>query len=184
MSDPNSSNPYDAGPERHLGAYGTPMAPVEPGRDFARESVGPPPSSVVNAARLMYVSAAFVLLSFIVLLVARSTVRKAIADKNPSWDAHKLDTALNTAITAGAVIDIIIIALLVLLAVKMRKGRNWARIVTWIITAIGVLSALSSLAQPGAVGSRAFTLIAGLIDIAIFVLLLQKSSNDFFRRRG
>jgi hypothetical protein len=80
------------------------------------------------------------------------------------------------------VIGIVFIVLYVLLALQVRKGRNWARIVTWVLAALGVLNALGSLAQPQPGFSRVVGLIAGLIDVAIIVFLLQRPSNEYFRR--
>jgi hypothetical protein len=185
MSEPHNPDPFTAPSEPPAGAYGAPMPPIEPGAyDAESRSEGPPPSSVVNAARLMYLSAILVLVTLIVTVSARTAIRKAISDANPTWDAQKLDSAVNAAIAVGAVIDIVIIGLFVLLAFKLRRGRNWARIVTWIIAGLGVVFALSSLVQPGTSGSRLLTLISGLIDVAVIVLLLQRPSSEFFRHRA
>jgi uncharacterized membrane protein len=77
---------------------------------------------------------------------------------------------------------VIFIVLYVLLALQVQKGKNWARIITWILAAFGVLNALSSLAQTNTGGSRATGLIGGVIDLAIIILLAQKASNDYFRK--
>ncbi len=185
MSEPHNPDPFTTPSQPSAGAYGTPMPPIEPGAyDAESRPAGPPPSSVVNASWLMYASATLVLVTLIVTVSAKGAIRRAISDANPTWDDQKLDSAVNAAIAVGAVIDIVILALLVLLAFKLRRGRNWARIVTWIIAGLGVLFAVSSLAQPGTSGSRLLTLISGLIDVAIIVLLMQRSSSEFFRRRA
>ena len=70
-----------------------------------------------------------------------------------------------------------------LLALQVQKGKNWARVITWIIAALGVLSALASLAQTTTGGSRVASLVGGVVDLAIIILLAQKASNDYFRKR-
>ncbi len=187
MSD--SSNPYEPAPPVSGGQppagqgdpYGAPMPAAGYGAPPA--PAGPPPSSVVNATRLMFVSAALGLIGLIVLLASKSSLRDQIAKKNPTYDAHKLDTVVNAAVAIGLVFGVIFIVLYVLLALQVQKGKSWARIVTWIIAALGVLSALASLAQTNTGGSRVTGLIGGVVDLVIIILLAQKASNDYFRKR-
>jgi hypothetical protein len=160
--------------------YGA-MPPAEYGQ---RVPIGPAPSSVVNAVRLMFVAAALGLVSLIVAFSTKSTLRADIAKKNPGFDAHKLNTAVNVAIGAGVVFGIIFVVLFILLALQVGKGKNWARVVTWVITGLGIISALASLGQTVAAASRAVSLVSGLLDIAIVVLLMQKPSNAFFKPRS
>jgi hypothetical protein len=163
-----------------FGQYGA-MPPAEYGQPPA--PVGPPPSSVIYAVQLMYVAAAAGLVSLIVALSTKSTLRADIAKKNPDFDSAKLNTAVNVASGAGVVFGIVFIVLFVLLALQVRKGKNWARVVTWVITGLGIVSALASLGQTVAPASRVISLVSGLLDVAIVVLLLQKPSNAFFKPR-
>jgi hypothetical protein len=186
-----SPNPYEpappvsggqaAGGPGGQGAYGAPMPPA--GYGAPPPPAGPPPSSVVNATRLMFVSAALGVIGLIVLLASKSSLRDQIAKKNPDYDAHKLDTVVNAAVAVGIVFGVIFIVLYVLLALQVQKGKNWARVITWIIAALGVLSALASLAQTTTGGSRVASLVGGVVDLAIIILLAQKASNDYFRKR-
>jgi hypothetical protein len=73
--------------------------------------------------------------------------------------------------------------LYILLALQVGKGKNWARIVTWVLASLGVLSGLAALAQPEPALSRILSIIGLLVDIAIIVLLAQRPSNEYFRRR-
>lgn len=185
MSD--SPNPYEPAPPVAGGqpaggqsTYGAPMPPAEYGAP--PRPVGPPPSSVVNATRLMFVSAALGVIGLIVLLASKSSLRDQIAKKNPDYDAHKLDTVVNAAVGIGITFGVIFIVLYVLLALQVKKGKNWARIITWILAALGVISALSSLAGTNTGGSRAASLVGGVVDVAIIVLLVQKPSSEYFRK--
>ena len=157
------------------------MPPAEYGQPVV---VGPAPSSVVTAVRLMFAGAALSLVGFIVAISTKSTIRANIAKKNPDFDAQKLNTAVNATIAIIVVFGAIIIVLFVLLALQVRKGKNWARIVTWVICGLGILSALGSLGQNVAAASRAVSLVSGVLDVAIVVLLLQKPSNAFFKPRA
>ncbi len=166
------SDPYGAG------QY-SPM-PGEPSR--APVVLGPAPPPVTNAVRLMFVQAALSVLGFVVLLATKDTLRKEIFKKNTDYSTQKLDDVVNAAITIGIVIGIIFTILYVLLALQVGKGKNWARIVTWVLAGLGVLSGLLSLGQPEPALSRVLSIIGLLIDIAIIVLLAMKPSNEYFRR--
>jgi len=144
---------------------------------------GPAPASVLNAVRLMFIRAALGVVGLIVLLATKDTLKKAILKKNPTADASRLDSLLNSAIAVGIVVGIIFIVLYVLLALQVRKGKNWARIVTWVLAGLGILGALASLAQPEPALSRLVTFVGAVLDIAIIVFLAQRPSNDFFRTR-
>lgn len=177
MSEPTDPAYQPLPPAPGYAGYGA-MPPAEYGQPVP---VGPAPSSVVNAVRLMFVAAAFGLISLVVALSTKNTLRAAIAKKNPNFDSQKLDTAVNVAIVAGVVFGIIFIVLFVLLALQVRKGKNWARVVTWVITGLGIINALASLGQTLAAASRVVGLVSGVLDVAIVMLLLQRSSNEFFK---
>jgi hypothetical protein len=168
MSDPYAAGPYN------------PM-PGEPPRGPITR--GPTPASVTNAVRLMLVQAGLSVLGFIVLLATKDSLRDEIAKKNTGYDSAKLDDVVNAAVVIGIVIGIIFTVLYVLLALQVGKGKNWARIVTWVLAGLGVISGLASFAQPETALSRVLSIIGLVIDIAIIYFLLQKPSNEYFRRR-
>jgi hypothetical protein len=141
--------------------------------------LGPAPSSVMYAVRLMFVG----VVALIVALSTKSTIRSKIAAKNPDFDSQKLNTAVNVTIGTIVVFGVIIIVLFVLLALQVGKGKQWARVITWILSGLGIISALASLGQNVAAASRAVSLLSGLLDVAIVVLLLQKPSNAYFKPR-
>lgn len=167
------SDPYGAGPYNPM--------PGEPPRGPVVR--GPAPAPVRNSVRLMLVQAGLSVLGFIVLLATKDTLRNEIAKKNTGYDTAKLDDVVNAAVSIGIVIGIVFTVLYVLLALQVGKGKNWARIVTWVLASLGVLAGLASLAQPEPALSRILSIIGLLIDIAIIVLLAQRQSNEYFRRR-
>jgi len=140
-----------------------------------------PPAPVLSAVRLMFIRAATGVLGTLVLLATKNTLKEAILRANPNADAAKLDSLVNSALTFGIVFALIFIVLYVLLAMQVRNGRNWARIVTWVLAGLGVLSALASLAQAQPALSRILSLIGGAIDVAIIVLLAQRPSGQYFQ---
>ena len=177
MTDPNDPAypPLPSAP-----SYGS-MPPAEYSPSVP---AGPAPSSVLNAVRLMFVGAAIAVVAVIVAISTKSTIKSKIAAKNPDFDSQKLNTAVNVTIGSLVVFGIIVVVLFVWLALKVRKGRNWARIVTWVLSGIGILGALGSLGQNVSGASRAVSLVGGVLDVAVVVLLMQKTSNAYFKPRA
>ena len=105
------------------------------------------PSTVQNAVRLMFGLAALGVIGLIIVFADKSALRTAIENANPGDDKTQIDSAVNTGIAVGAVIGIVLIVLYVLLALQVRKGKNWARIVTWVLAGLGVLGGVTNLAH-------------------------------------
>jgi hypothetical protein len=92
-----------------------------------------------------------------------------------------------TALVAGIVFSLILLALQAMFIWFAWNGRNWARIVLWVLGGLGVASGLVAFAQPQPgypgylTGLNVFTL---LLTIAGIVLLAQKPANEWYRYRG
>ena len=77
------------------------------------------------------------------------------------------------------IIGIIFLVLYVLLAIQVARGRNWARIVTWVISALGVIGLLGVLGESSA-ASKILGVVSGLLAIGIIILLAMAPSNQYF----
>jgi hypothetical protein len=142
----------------------------------ARFPAGPAPSTVVNAARLMLLRSAIGVISLIVLFATKDDLKKRIHEDKPHAN-------VNAALGVAAGIGIVILVFYVFLAFQIRKGANWARIVTFVIAGLGILGALISFGQPDPPLSRALGIVVALIDVAVVVLLASGRSNRFFKRQ-
>jgi hypothetical protein len=140
------------------------------------------PSSVRNAVRLMFLLAALGLVGIIVVFADKSALKTAIRNANSGYDSKQIDDALNTAVTIGAVIGVILIVLYVLLALQVRKGKNWARIVTWVLAGLGALGSVSNLAQPQAAITKVIAGVELVLYVVLIVLLAMGPSNAYFRK--
>lgn len=154
--------------------------PGEPPRDPAMR--GAPPPSVQTAVKLMFARAALGLLGLLVLLATRGTLQQQIQNADAGLSADEVETATNAAVTIGIVFGLLFIGLYVLLALQVRKGKSWARIVTLVLAGLGVLTGLASLLQEAPALSRVVALITLVVDAGILFLLLQKPSAQYFRR--
>jgi hypothetical protein len=172
------------------------------------------PGTVTVASVLLYVAAAIQLASIAVGLLTIGKMQDVIAGDLPGTPDEV--EAVRTAATIGVVVAIVVSAIfaigMAVLGVLVGKGKNPARIVTWVIAGIGALcytcsvasSALtSSLSSVGgnnadsaeiqrrimeAVPSwqRALStttnVVLLLIFVAVIILLALPASNDFFRK--
>jgi len=164
------SNPYGGG-------YYPPM-PGEPPRRPA--VAGPAPATVVNAVRLMFVRSGPGVIGVIVAILTRATLKRDILRRNPTADPVRLNSLLNVAIITAVVIGIIYLVLYVLLALQVQKGKNWARIVTFVFAGLGVLGGLLTFAQTAPALSHLISVLAAVIDAAVIVFLALGPSNQYF----
>jgi predicted membrane channel-forming protein YqfA (hemolysin III family) len=140
------------------------------------------PSTVQNAVRLMFAIAALGIIGIIIVFTDKSALRKAIRDANSSYSTSQLNDAVNTAVAVAAVIAVILVVLYILLALQVRKGKNWARIVTWVLAGLGALGAISNLAQPQAALTKVIAVIELVLYVLLIVFLAMRPSNDYFRK--
>lgn len=159
---------------------GYPSTPDGPG--FQTTEPGPPPPPVANAVKLMMLRSALSLLGLLALFGTRGSLKEEILKADPTLNSNKLDTALTVAISVGIVVALVFTALYVLLALQVRKGKSWARIVTLVLALLAVLSELSSLTQPATGLIRLLGVVELAIDIAIIVLLMLRPAAEYFRR--
>ncbi len=139
------------------------------------------PAPVRTAVNLMFARAAFTVLGFLVSLTQQDALRTAVRKASPNVD---VDAAVTTALTVSIVLGVIFVVLYILLALQVRKGRNWARIVTWVVAGLAVLGGLASLAGTGTAIGKVLAVVVLVLDIAIIVLLARPAASVYFRARS
>lgn len=138
---------------------------------------GEPPPSVQRAYLLMLVRAALSALSIVVSVVTVDDLRRQLRQAGYGDFTGVARTAITLAVVLGAVF----VVLYVLLALQVRKGRNWARVTTFVIAGLGVLGALTSAAGHATGASQAMSVVTGIVDLAIVVFLASRTSAPWFR---
>jgi len=142
----------------------------------------PAPPSVINAVRLMFLTTAFLVVSVIVTLATKSHLRHVIAGKHPEYTSSHLDTLVNAAVITSVVFGVIFIVAYIALALRVRAGRNWARITTLILAGLGILGSLSGLAGANrTTTSVLLSLLTLALNGSVIFLLARKESSDYFR---
>jgi len=172
----------------------------------------PRPGAVTAASTLLYLCGAIQLASVVVSLLAlgpvQDVVREEFADRP---EAQTVATATTVGIVVGVSISALLAIGVVVLGLLVGRGKNPARIVTWVIAGIGVLCYGCSLAGTAVQGSLAglgsdpqsadiqqritdaipawqstITAVASIIVLiallAVIVLLALPASNDYFRK--
>ena len=129
----------------------------------------------------MYASIAFSIVNLIVTLADSTGYKNAIRDADPNRTVN-VDAVYTTAVVFAVVVTLLIAALYVFLAINLRKGKNWARITTWIVVGIFTLLGLVGLGGDAPGIARLFGIIVLLANAATLVLLAIRPSNEFFAR--
>ncbi|MEV0676579.1 hypothetical protein AB0I60_08645 [Actinosynnema sp. NPDC050436] len=107
------------------------------------------------------------------------TQRDAIAEllrgapQTANLPQDEFDALVSANIMITAVVGLVFAGLYVLFAFKARAGRNWARVVLAVLTALGLLSTLL-------VGATISGLLTSLISVVAVVLLYLPNSKAYF----
>lgn len=141
------------------------------------------PSQVLTAVKVMFARAGVAALSLVALVATKDSLLAQVQATNPAFTAQQAATATNAAVTIGVVVGVISIVLFSLLALQVRKGRNWARIVTFVFVGLSLLGGLFGLFQDAPALTRVIALVVLVLDVAIVYLLAHKNSNEFFASR-
>lgn len=165
-------------PGQQWSGYGAPYQPP------------PPPGSAERPLTVRAGIGAFVVnfvLGIVGSLVAFADIDDLVREASRATDDPDItDEILRTAILVGAVIGLVLVVLHALFIWWAWRGRNWARIVLWVLGGLAVLTGFGSLggdtASTGFLSALSvFQLLALLAGI---VLLALKPSNDWYRYMG
>jgi hypothetical protein len=156
-------NPYPSAPQGQ--EWGGPIAPTER------------PATVRNGIYAFLANTVLGLLGSIVTFADfNSLVDTAARDAGVDPDS------VRAGMMVGAVIGLVFLAVYLLVLWYAWQGRNWARIVLWVLGGLSVLSGLAGLV--GGTGNGFLSLLGVvqlLLVIAGIVLLALKPSNDWYR---
>jgi hypothetical protein len=97
------------------------------------------------------------------------------------------EDVLRSTLIAAAVFGLLLTALQIMFIWFAWNGRNWARIVLWVLGGLGVAGALVGFVspQPGQPGYLiGLSVFSFLLTVAGIVLLALKPSNEWYRYRG
>ena len=150
----------------------------------------PPPGSAEQPLTVRAGIGAFVVnfvLGIVGSLVAFSDIDDLVREASRTTnDPDITDEVLRTAILVGAVIGLVLVVLHALFIWWAWRGRNWARIVLWVLGGLAVFAGFGTLG--GDTGSTGFLSALSVFQLlallAGIVLLALKPSNDWYRYMG
>lgn len=151
--------------------YGAPAAPVAA------------PPEVVRVVQLMFLRVALGILNTLLAFASADSIKDSIRDNDPNLSPDQVDSAFAVAVGVTVFFGLVFAVLYVLLAIQVRKGKNWARIVTWVLAGLGVLGGLLGLLGNSTGLEKGLGVIILLVDAAIIVLLAMKPANEYFAAR-
>lgn len=161
--------------------------PSSPAANYQGQPAQPAAPGSVKGAFAIYLVAALLALAGIVLSLTSNIWAEAIAANPTSTSGVSAQTLVNTAKTIVVVAGVLFLALYLLFAFKMRAGRNWARIVLTVLSALSILSATSassSVTINNNVYRSSSTQASGWIGAALgvlaIVLMFLPASNAYF----
>jgi hypothetical protein len=123
--------------------------------------------------------------SIITFTMLDTLVAQALAAENVDLTVD--DEVLRSAVVVGAVIGLVFVGLQAMFIWFAWQGRNWARIVLWVLGGLAVVSGLASLGMATAPSTGFLTALSWfnlVLVIAGIVLLAQKPANEWYRYRG
>jgi len=174
-------DPYPSAPQfgqqpanapAYSGGYGEPAAPA-----------GPPPETVKRATWAMYAAVALSLISLVVTLADSAGYKDVLRRANQGRADFNVDDVYTAAVVSSIVLTVLISALYIVLALNLLKGRNWARIATYVVVGIFTLLGLLGLGADAPAIRQVLGVLVLLANIATLVLLSLRPSSQFFASR-
>lgn len=153
----------------------------QPGYGQSPAVRGEPPRSIQLAVTLIWVTIGLGLLSSLLSFLYLDEIIRMTLD-GPGANGLTRDD-VRAGVMVGAVVGLTIGVLLYGgLALFIKRGANWARIVYSVLAAISVFGTMMSLGDPQPILLRLVGVISLGVTAFVLWLLWQKESSDWFRR--
>ncbi|NNG39175.1 hypothetical protein HJ588_07795 [Flexivirga sp. ID2601S] len=144
-----------------------------------------PPRPVVNALRLMYAAAALAVVGIAVTAGSRGAIRDSLRESNASrpagdrLDAAEVRRAADLAGNGFLTMAIVAAVLWLVMALLLRSGRPWTRIVATVLAVLNVLLAIGMVTR-GVAAMAAVQSLTAVVGLLVVALLWQRRSTRFF----
>lgn len=151
---------------------------------------GPAPQQIRIASILIFVVVGLGVLATILLPTQRdyflASMQRSLAAQQPQPTQLDVGLFVSVIIDTTMVIIFCVCAFWVLLGIKVRQGRNWARIVVTVFAGLTLVSTPMALVQllgpvHAPLYSYASNLVSALIDIALLVLLWRQPAAGWIK---
>jgi hypothetical protein len=146
---------------------GQPAGPLRP----------PAPAPVLTAVKLMYAGAAVFTISLIISIISAAFTGGGAATLRLAGRSQPFPVAIAVGIAGG----LAVIALWLWLARANSQGRNWARILSTVLSGLATLKLIGVFSEPRTVLGLIFWAPPWLIGLATVWLLWRPDSSAFFK---
>ncbi|WP_189060427.1 hypothetical protein [Longimycelium tulufanense] len=161
-------------PPGATGAGGYPAPPPMP-PEAGGQPAPEPPMAVKVSFWIWIASAVIGVVMALVSVTNRDEFTEQLRRQNPDLAEEQLRSTVNAALALSIVLAVLVAAIYVFFAVKMRAGRNWARITLTVVT---LAFLVLQFAATGGIGS-----LGALVGLVAVVLMFLPSSNEYFQAR-
>jgi hypothetical protein len=133
----------------------------------------PPPPKLIDISRWLWIgSAALATVRFLVQLADRDFLTSEQRKSQPTFSQDEIDTAVNGGIMFGLLLSVGLVLIYAVLANRMARGRNWARIVLTVIGGAGIFFGVIRLLAVGSGFAAAFGVLVSPVDLVIGVVTM------------
>ncbi len=161
--------------------YGYAAAPSAPGH--APQEAPPRPDTVRFGVGAFIASLVLGLVGSIVTFASLDTLIDQELARS-GVDVSVSDDAVQAVLIVSAVLGLLLVALEALFIWFAWNGRNWARIVLFVLGAFGIIGGLTAMAQPTTGFLSALSVCQMLLLIVGVVLLARRPSSEWYRTMG
>ncbi|NEM06720.1 hypothetical protein [Geodermatophilus normandii] len=182
---PYGQAPYGQAPHGQDPYGGYASAPAAP------EGIGAPVPVARPSAVTLGVGAfaATLFLGVVSSIVTFSDIDGFIAQVQQASPGVEIsESAARAGLIGGAAFALVLVALQVMFLWFAWQGRNWARIVLWVLGGLSVIGALVGFLGGGAATVSGFLTLLSLVSLLLTVVgivaLAQKPASEWYRYRG
>ena len=146
----------------------------------------PAPADVRNSVRLWFASLAVGLVGGILVFATTdqaAAVQKAV-NATPSLTSAQAKSTITVSLVSALVGSIIGLGIQLFFVLKLKAGRNWARIVLTVFVGMGVLRSLAAAAMGSSSGLGVVVqVVQVLLGVAAGVFMFRPAANAYFGQK-
>lgn len=162
--------------------YDGPTAPPPPDAGGSAAQPGQPPATIRRAVQMVWAVVALSVVNTVLTFVYLDDLVASALEGQPQQGLT--EASARTSVIVGGVFGLVFAALWVLLAVLLRRGANWARIVLTVLAGIGLLVGLFGLSLSTTPAPFVVVSVITLVpEAALLYLLWQRDSSRYLKIR-
>jgi hypothetical protein len=151
--------------------------PSAPPVNASAESKPQPPGTITASFWLYLLGALIGIIGGILVFSDKQRMIDAVHKSSPNLTDAQVHNTANIAVAIALGVSIVGLLLYLLFAVKLRAGRNWARIVLTILVILNVVSLFTS------TGTMGVEYVGTVVSVIATILAYLPASNAYMKAR-